>query len=74
MMDNLKKTKSPLKTKHRFNKWILLKGLSHLWNIPDESPEFESEMEVESAEHPREKAIKALVLTDDNCKKCFIYM
>lgn len=48
--------------------------MGHLWNIPDESPEFESEVEVESAEDPREKAMKALILSDENCKKCFVYM
>lgn len=41
-------------------------GMGHLWNIPDESPEFESEVEVESTEDPREKAMKALILTDEN--------
>lgn len=41
-------------------------GMGHLWNIPDESPEFESEVEVESAEDPREKAMKALILSDEN--------
>lgn len=41
-----------------------------LWTIPDESPEFESEVEVESTEDPRENSMKALIMTDENCKKC----
>lgn len=41
-------------------------GMGHLWNIPDESPEFESEVEVESTKDPREKATKALNCTRVN--------
>uniref|UniRef100_A0A8W8P3G7 YqaJ viral recombinase domain-containing protein n=1 Tax=Magallana gigas TaxID=29159 RepID=A0A8W8P3G7_MAGGI len=37
--------------------------MGHLWNIPDESPVFESEVEVESTEDPRENAMKALILS-----------
>lgn len=40
----------------------------HLWNIPDESPVFESEVKVESTEDPMEKAMKALILSDEDCK------
>lgn len=48
--------------------------MGYLWNILDESLEFEFEVEVELIEDLREKVMKVLILFDENCKKCFVYM
>jgi hypothetical protein len=42
--------------------------MAQLWNIPDEAPDMESEVEVGTTEDPMEKEMMSLVLCDENCK------
>ena len=42
---------------------VYIKGMAQLWNIPDEAPEMETEVEIRTTEDPLEKGMKALVLS-----------
>lgn len=42
--------------------------MSHLWTIPDDTPDVVREEEVTTLEDPMETAIKGLILSAENCK------
>lgn len=42
--------------------------MSHLWTIPDDTPDVVREEEVTTLEDPMETAMKGLVLSAENCK------
>ena len=42
--------------------------MAQLWNIPDEAPEMETEVEIRTTEGPLEQGMNALVLSEENCK------
>ena len=42
--------------------------MTQLRNIPNEAPEMETEVEIRTTDDPLEQGIKALVLSDENCK------
>lgn len=42
--------------------------MTQLRNIPNEAPEKETEVEIRTTDDPLEQGIKALVLSDENCK------
>ena len=39
-----------------------------MWNIPDEAPEMETEVEIRTTEDPLEQGMNALVFSEENCK------
>ena len=42
--------------------------MTQLRNISNEAPEMETEVEIRTTDDPLEQGIKALVLSDENCK------
>lgn len=42
--------------------------MSHLWTIPDDTPDVVMEEEVRTLEDPMETAMKGLILSAENCK------
>lgn len=41
--------------------------MSHLWTIPDDTPDVEMEEEVRTLEDPMETAMKGLMLSAEKC-------
>lgn len=46
-----------------------ISGMSHLWNIPDDAPQAENEIVLETYEDPLDTASKALIFSKENCKE-----
>lgn len=47
--------------------FLFTKGMSHLWNIPDSTPEVHQEMEIDTWVDPMEKKMEEMVFTENNC-------
>lgn len=45
----------------------VLLGISHLWTIPDDTPDVVMEEEVRTLEDPMETAMKGLILSAEKC-------
>lgn len=43
--------------------------MSHLWDIPDDVPQAENKIVLETYEDLKETASKALLLSKENCKE-----